>query len=120
MSKAMAGSGSPTPSGASRTQPGLTIGGYHRQGHVQKSFPTELFLAYPEIDSTEAGSSRSNPIVGNGESEILLQPETRPIAQEQLVNEVVKGIYAGLVMVEKKSVEIDQQPAATTSKLSKE
>jgi hypothetical protein len=31
----------------------------------------------------------------------------RPITQEQLVNEV-KGIYAGLVMVEKKCVEIDQ------------
>ncbi|KAL9112830.1 MAG: hypothetical protein Q9227_002907 [Pyrenula ochraceoflavens] len=34
-------------------------------------------------------------------SGILLQPETRPITQDQLVNEV-KGIYAGLVMVEKK------------------
>jgi hypothetical protein len=30
----------------------------------------------------------------------LLQLETRPISQEQLVNEV-KGIYAGLVMLEK-------------------
>jgi hypothetical protein len=36
---------------------------------------------------------------------VLLQPETRPITQEQLVNEV-KGIYAGLVMVEKKCVEV--------------
>ena len=36
---------------------------------------------------------------------MLLQPETRPIAQDQLVNEV-KGIYAGLVMVEKKCVEV--------------
>ena len=36
---------------------------------------------------------------------MLLQPETRPITQEQLVNEV-KGIYAGLVMVEKKCVEV--------------
>src|SRR4051812_38137484 len=35
------------------------------------------------------------------ECTVWLQPETRPIAQEQLVNEV-KGIYAGLVMVEKK------------------
>jgi Est1 DNA/RNA binding domain len=41
---------------------------------------------------------------------LLLQPETRPISQEQLVNEV-KGIYAGLVMVEKKYVEIDNQQA---------
>ena len=36
---------------------------------------------------------------------MLRQPETRPITQEQLVNEV-KGIYAGLVMVEKKCVEV--------------
>lgn len=48
---------------------------------------------------------------------MLLQPETRPITQEQLVNEV-KGIYAGLVMVEKKCVEVDQQQASTTNKLS--
>ncbi len=41
---------------------------------------------------------------------ILLQPETRPISQEQLVDEV-KGIYAGLVMVEKKCVELDNQQA---------
>src|SRR6202012_4691469 len=50
---------------------------------------------------------------------MLLQPETRPISQEQLVNEV-KGIYAGLVMVEKKCVEICQQQAQTTNKLSNE
>jgi hypothetical protein len=36
---------------------------------------------------------------------MLLQPETRPITQEQLVDEV-RGIYAGLVMVEKKCVEV--------------
>ena len=36
---------------------------------------------------------------------MLLQPETRPITLEQLINEV-KGIYAGLVMVEMKCVEV--------------
>lgn len=39
---------------------------------------------------------------------MILQPETRPILEEQLINEV-QDIYAGLVMVEKKCVEIDQQ-----------
>jgi hypothetical protein len=53
------------------------------------------------------------------DSTILLQPETRPITQEQLVNEV-KGICAGLVMVKKKCVEIDQQQSSTTNKLSNE
>ncbi|KAK4162042.1 EST/SMG-like protein 1 [Cladorrhinum sp. PSN259] len=38
--------------------------------------------------------------------ELIKQPETRPISQEQLVAEV-KGIYAGLVMVESKCIEVD-------------
>jgi hypothetical protein len=37
---------------------------------------------------------------------LIKQPETRPISQEQLVAEV-KGIYAGLVMVENKCIEVD-------------
>ena len=47
----------------------------------------------------------ASPSPPSGQSPILRQPETRPITQEQLVNEV-KGIYAGLVMVEKKCVEV--------------
>ena len=42
------------------------------------------------------------------EPEMLLQPETRPISHEQLVVEV-KGIYAGLVMVEAKCILIDER-----------
>jgi polyribonucleotide nucleotidyltransferase len=38
---------------------------------------------------------------------------------KQLVNDV-KGTYAGLVMVEKKCVEIDQQQASATTKLPNE
>ncbi|KAH8909360.1 hypothetical protein BR93DRAFT_863699, partial [Coniochaeta sp. PMI_546] len=38
--------------------------------------------------------------------ELIQQPETRPISQEQLVAEV-KGIYAGLIMVEAKCIEVD-------------
>ncbi|KAI9779925.1 MAG: hypothetical protein M1839_007081 [Geoglossum umbratile] len=41
---------------------------------------------------------------------LVLQPETRPISQEQLVAEV-KGIYAGLVMVEAKCVDVDNKQA---------
>lgn len=36
----------------------------------------------------------------------MCQPEMQPISQDQLVAEV-KGIYAGLVMVEKKCIEVD-------------
>ena len=45
------------------------------------------------------------------EPEMLLQPETRPISYEQLVTEV-KGIYAGLVMVEAKCIEIDEKQSS--------
>jgi len=41
--------------------------------------------------------------------DLVLQPETRPISQEQLVAEV-KGIYAGLIMVEAKCIEFDSKP----------
>ena len=40
--------------------------------------------------------------------EMLLQPETRPISHAQLAVEV-KGIYAGLVMVEAKCVDVDEK-----------
>ena len=42
---------------------------------------------------------------------IILQPECRPISHEQLVVEV-KGIYAGLVMVEAKCIDIDERQSA--------
>ena len=43
--------------------------------------------------------------------EMLRQPETRPIDHEQLVIEV-KGIYAGLVMIENKCIDIDEKQSA--------
>ena len=48
-----------------------------------------------------------------GDTSMLLQPETKPITQEQLVNEV-KGIYAGLV-VSSSSVPFYDFPVATFS-----
>jgi hypothetical protein len=48
---------------------------------------------------------------GDGEPpRIILQPVTRPISQEQLIAEV-KGIYAGLVMVEGKCIQVDLKQA---------
>lgn len=41
-------------------------------------------------------------------TEMLRQPETRPISHDQLVVEV-KGIYAGLVMVEGKCIDVDEK-----------
>ena len=47
------------------------------------------------------------------DSEILLQPDTRPVTHDQLVIEI-KGIYAGLSAVEAKCIEVDERqlPAA--------
>lgn len=65
----------------------------------------------------ERKSSRGRP-GGTAESHgIYLQPQTHRITEEQLVNEV-RGIYAGLVMVEKKCIEIDKQQSESPNKLS--
>lgn len=55
----------------------------------------------PGIEDDQDGDVDMDPIV-------LLQPETRPISHDQLVVEV-KGIYAGLVMVESKCMDVDDK-----------
>ncbi|KAH7116415.1 hypothetical protein EDB81DRAFT_819415 [Dactylonectria macrodidyma] len=46
--------------------------------------------------------------------QMILQPETKPISQAQLVAEV-KGIYAGLIMVEAKCIEVDNAQSSNTT-----
>ncbi|CZT10528.1 uncharacterized protein RAG0_14969 [Rhynchosporium agropyri] len=82
----------------------------------KKSFPATAQI------SRQAQASQTGPmILGRNTSiqslparqdsfDIIMQPETRPISQEQLVAEV-KGIYAGLVMVEAKCIEVDNKQA---------
>ncbi|KAJ4514460.1 hypothetical protein HRR73_005488 [Exophiala dermatitidis] len=50
---------------------------------------------------------------------LVLQPEIRPVTVEQLVNEI-KAIYAGLVLVEKKCVEVCHDQFQSTANLSPE
>lgn len=69
-----------------------------------------------ENESSESHSGDDPVGENNSENqdtqpEMLLQPETRPISHEQLVVEV-KGIYAGLVMVEAKCIDIDERQSA--------
>lgn len=62
------------------------------------------------------------PVEDDETPALVKQPETKPISQEQLVAEV-KGIYAGLVMVESKCIEVDSAQNAqneTGSKLNNE
>ena len=50
--------------------------------------------------------ARSAYVPEDTSTELIRQPETRPISQEQLIAEV-KEIYAGLVMVENKCIEVE-------------
>ncbi|RYP58841.1 hypothetical protein DL770_010340 [Monosporascus sp. CRB-9-2] len=66
--------------------------------------PAEADVAYADSETTK----------------LIKQPETRPISQDQLVAEV-KGIYAGLVMVESKCIEVDNaQSSQNDAKLNNE
>lgn len=58
------------------------------------------------------------PISDDDSHRMMRQPETRPISQDQLVAEV-KGIYAGLVMVETKCIEVDNAQSSNTDANSK-
>ena len=61
--------------------------------------------AYPEETTSR---SKAADGITDPEPELLLQPETRPVPYDQLIDEV-KGIYAGLVMVEAKCIEVDEK-----------
>jgi hypothetical protein len=86
--------------------------------HFQKEHPTEIPSLVQEkvtkftriLAGLEPTSTNNSPVryLAPEERQILDQPQTRPISQEQLVAEV-KGIYAGLVMVEGKCIQVDQK-----------
>ena len=63
-----------------------------------------------ENDTDNDVAKEAQTVKANNEDPSLItrkpEPETRPISQQQLVAEV-KGIYAGLVMVEAKCIEVD-------------
>lgn len=55
---------------------------------------------------TVKANNQDPPLDSQAVPELKKQPDTRPISQKQLVAEV-KGIYAGLVLVESKCIELD-------------
>jgi hypothetical protein len=75
-------------------------------------------LDYIEPEDSVSSSPPLSPtfITDEEAPPLILQPETRPITQDQLVNET-KGIYAGLVMVERKCVEVPYPPASFNTQL---
>ncbi|EAW12801.1 uncharacterized protein ACLA_012290 [Aspergillus clavatus NRRL 1] len=100
------------------------------QEHASKGQPSDRlagFAARPKgvpestrglsLDQKSAGGV-SAVAAGTSPHGIFLQPETHPITEEQLISEV-RGIYAGLVMVEKKCIEIDKQQSESKNNLSR-
>lgn len=85
--------------------------------------PTSPRPVAPSRPPRNPGQPRSRPEAVEDESEstkLIKEPETRPISQEQLIAEV-KGIYAGLVMVESKCIEVDNaQSSQNETKLNNE
>ena len=71
---------------------------------TQPTGPVQVYANRTRVSQTEEEPAE-RPLT------IIRQPKTRPISQEQLVAEV-KGIYAGLIMVEAKCIEVDNKQAA--------
>lgn len=69
------------------------------------------------LNNPSAAARRPRPIWGSDDLEdaprMFSGPDTKPISSEQLIAEV-KGIYAGLCMVESKCCEVDAKQSAMT------
>ena len=72
---------------------------------VRSTGPSKIYTSRTGVEQMEEELKKDAAF------DIVREPETRPISQEQLVAEV-KGIYAGLVMVEAKCIEVDNKQAA--------
>ncbi|KAF5645484.1 Telomerase-binding EST1A [Fusarium sp. NRRL 52700] len=83
--------------------------GSPRQGPTKANRPIQT--ATQQVNRPSSNDDEST-------SKMMRQPETRPISQDQLVAEV-KGIYAGLVMVETKCIEVDNAQSSNTDANSK-
>ncbi|KAI0437566.1 hypothetical protein F4803DRAFT_538118 [Xylaria telfairii] len=87
------------------------------------SLPSSYRQKQPSSRATknQPAPRKSEPPEDDSEAlRLIKQPETRPISQEQLVAEV-KGIYAGLMMVESKCIEVDNaQSSQNDTKLNNE
>ena len=68
----------------------------------------------PNSSSGSEENTRIPPSHNDEEYDIVSQPVTVPLSQEQLIAEF-KGIYAGLVMVEAKCVEVDAKQGWVSS-----
>ncbi|KAI0388347.1 hypothetical protein F5Y17DRAFT_470485 [Xylariaceae sp. FL0594] len=123
---------SPTPKRSrARPQPAVQDPDFLRRGTQQGKLWSPDGDALPSASRPKQPARSSKPVTqprrpepGGGEHDdslrLIKQPDTRPISQEQLVAEV-KGIYAGLMMVESKCIEVDNaQSSQSDTKLNNE
>ncbi|KAH8180159.1 est1 DNA/RNA binding domain-containing protein [Sarocladium implicatum] len=78
----------------------------HASARPSGLFPSSKELRTAQQQSVERTDSHPHNPDYNDPEFMIRQPMTRPISQEQIVHEV-KTIYAGLVMVENKCVEVN-------------
>lgn len=72
---------------------------------------------YPDLSQKNPNMTLLANLAAQQDPYLLLHPETRPIPQEKLVREV-KSIYAGLIMVEAKYVEVVGRQVAAAQQAS--
>jgi hypothetical protein len=104
---------SPPPSRRSRAPCSTTGRSLHNTEGLANGLPEINQVSkrglWPPVTEMDCSTCypRQEMVLPENETAILIkQPETRPISQEQLVAEV-RGIYAGLVMIESKCIEVD-------------
>ena len=98
----------------SRALPPTTGVSSLQSGHQKSRSDNIAQSLNSDSQSASQVAKRNQRSVQDDTSSMKLQPETRPISQEQLVAEV-KGIYAGLVMVEARCIEVDNKHATASS-----
>ena len=112
---------------ASRIQKGNLSQRSQRRAHADVQSQAETAM-YHNTNTSESNQTRlSEPLLDNFEAEPTSpsqselspgfyeqQPNTRPISHEQLVVEV-KGIYAGLVLVEAKCIDIEKRQSVAAA-----
>jgi hypothetical protein len=94
------------------SQPQSPLGASHRGTAAQSSYSAkpQFPASAPQRQPGILEIQRFDPRYPG----LLLQPDSRPISQEQLASEV-KSIYAGLTMVETKCIHVDRAQAAAVA-----
>ncbi|KAJ5573912.1 DNA/RNA-binding domain E.t1.c1-type [Penicillium hispanicum] len=108
----------PPPSGFSGRSPVAGLSTREEDGpHDRMQMENDLSPDSEDTPMDESDSGSRDLMETDSDNTPFRQPETNPITEEQLINEV-RAIYAGLVMVEKKCIEVDKRQSESRADLS--